>query len=288
MDREDMETMEIEATGPNADQIEFWNGEAGQSWARNQEVLDRMMAPLDELVIRRAEITSSDRVLDVGCGCGASSMAIANRGARVTGIDVSGPMLAVAQNKTLQDPQVEFLLADALTHKFRSGYSLLFSRFGVMFFADPVAAFSNLAGSLTADGRLCFICWRNVLENEWITVPMMAALPFLPEMEPSPPGAPGPFAFAEKDHIQDILENAGFTDIEITPENQRLNVSSDNDINKAIDFYENLGPLAKPLSSLDGSKKEQALESVKTAIEPFFVGDGLTLDSAVWIVKARR
>ncbi|MDK1024537.1 MAG: class I SAM-dependent methyltransferase [Gammaproteobacteria bacterium] len=280
--------MSIEATGPNADQIAFWNGDAGKSWAKNQALMDSMIEPLGNIAISESVISAADQVLDIGCGCGATSFALAKLGANVTGIDVSEPMLGIARSRAdTTDHHVDFVLGDALTHAFERDYSVLFSRFGVMFFADPVAAFRNLLGAMNESGRLCFICWRPAIENAWISVPMGAAIAHMPPMPQTDPRAPGEFAFSDKDYVAEILDAAGYKEIEIDPVDQALTVGGASDIDQAIEFYEHIGPLARVFSELDEPTRMKALDAVREAVQPYLSDDGLTLGSACWLVKAR-
>ena len=197
--------------GSNAEQIEFWNGDAGASWAKRQRRMDALLAPISSAVIEFAHCGAGDHVLDVGCGCGDTSLRLARSGAMVTGIDISKPMLARARERTREEHRdVTFVLADAATATLASDYSLLFSRFGVMFFAAPSAAFGNLRGALRANGRMCFVCWQPPQLNPWILLPMLAARPHLAPQPTLDPHAPGPFAFADASRVEGILRRAGF------------------------------------------------------------------------------
>ncbi|TDJ25619.1 MAG: class I SAM-dependent methyltransferase, partial [Gammaproteobacteria bacterium] len=150
---------EIEASGPNEAQIEYWNSWMGERWVQNQEDLDQLLAPLSEAAINATALQEGERVLDVGCGCGTTSLVMADRGAITTGIDVSRPMLEHARTRAEGRSNPEFVLADAALHEFNGDFDLLFSRFGVMFFVEPVAAFANLRSALRPGGRVCFLCW---------------------------------------------------------------------------------------------------------------------------------
>ncbi len=281
--------MSIDASGPNAEQIEFWNGDVAQSWARNQEAMDSLLAPISRVVIERSAVSAADSVLDIGCGCGSTSLAMVERGAAVTGIDVSDPMLAIARSRAeQQNLEADFILADALTHPFDPDFSLLFSRFGVMFFADPVAAFQNLSTGMSGEGRVCFACWRPFLENDWFVVPMSAASKFLPPTEPVDPRAPGPFAFSDKDYVAGILETAGYRNIEIDPVDEVLAIGDTSDIEQAIDFYVKVGPLARVIAELEEPKRTDALNAVREILQPHMTDQGLRLKSACWLVKATR
>ncbi len=280
--------MSVAVTNQNADQIAVWNGPVGKSWARNQQVLDAMMEPLSAIALKESGAGSVDRILDIGCGCGATSLALANLGASVTGIDVSEPMLDIARKRAAAtENPANFVLADALTHSFDKSYSLLFSRFGVMFFVDPVAAFKNLSTAINQSGRLCFICWRPAEENAWVRVPMAAAAGYLPSLPVTDPHAPGPFAFSDRDYVASVLSLAGFRNINIESVDQALAVSESPDIDQAIEFYEHIGPMARLLSELDEPVRVKAIDSIREAVQPFMTSQGLSLDGACWLVKAQ-
>ncbi|MEE4360899.1 MAG: class I SAM-dependent methyltransferase [Pseudomonadales bacterium] len=270
----------------NAAQIEYWNGQAGRTWVEAQARLDRMMAPLSEQLLDAAGPLAGASVLDVGCGCGDTSLALAVRGARVHGIDVSEPMLTLARSRAQAIEGVSFQRADAATEAFEATRQLLFSRFGVMFFADPVAAFRNLRGALEDEGRLCFLCWQGARQNPWMSVAGRAVQPFLPApATPPDPRAPGPFAFAEADYVHGILEAAGYTAIEIDALTPVLHLADD--LDEAIAFQQQVGPLARALAELEGPIREQALDAARAALAPHLGPRGLELASACWLVRAR-
>ncbi len=208
----------IERPDPNADQLAYWNGENGDKWARLQERLDGLFAPISAAAVAAAAPRPGDRVLDIGCGCGDTVLALAEAVGplgSVTGVDISGPMLAVAGHRIAarELAQAAVLRADAATEPFAPGsVDLVFSRFGVMFFDAPSEAFINIRRAMKPGGRLVFACWRPFRENPWFHTPYEAAAPHLPEQEKADPEAPGPFAFAEPERVTRILGVAGFTD----------------------------------------------------------------------------
>lgn len=271
----------------NQEQIDYWNGEAGSTWVASQERLDRLLAPISEALIERARVTADDRVIDIGCGCGETSLQLARRGATVWGIDISEPMLAHARSRAAGMERVHFTQADAATSPFTPDHSLLFSRFGVMFFADPVAAFRNLYGALRPDGRLCFACWQTPKENPWMAIAGRAVQPFLAEPE-QPPDlmAPGPFAFADPDYVQNILEQAGFHAIELESIRPTLHVGAN--LDEAIDFQGRVGPVARAIAELEGEQRQQALDAARAALAPHVTEQGLNLGAAAWLVSAKR
>ena len=216
----------------NADQIAYWNDSAGKRWAALQPRLDIAFAGLTGQILALAAPRPGERVLDVGCGAGATSLALAQSvapGGSVLGVDVSAVMLARAKARAAADAPagLSFVLADASTHALpAAGFDLIFSRFGVMFFDNPVAAFANLRRALAPAGRLAFICWRPMPESTWFQAPVAAARPYLPQSPPPDPLAPGPFAFADPDRVRSVLAEAGFARIAITPCDSRLPIGT--------------------------------------------------------------
>ena len=198
----------------NAQQIEYWNGVVGEHWARLQEDIDRNLGRITQAFIPFAAARPGMRVLDIGCGCGTTSLTFARQvqpGGSVTGIDMSVPMLAVARSRAqAAGADIAFVEADASTYGFQPMFDLAASRFGVMFFADPVAAFANIRKSLAPGGRLAFVCWRSVPENGWAFTPITAARALLPPQETPDPHAPGPFAFADGKRWKKFLQAPGF------------------------------------------------------------------------------
>ena len=268
----------------NQQQIEYWNGEAGATWVRAQERLDSMLEPLSAVAIDKASPAGGERVIDVGRGCGTTSLAIAARGASVWGVDISEPMLAHAKQRASGMDNVAFSVADAASQAMTPDHDLIFSRFGVMFFADPVAAFSNLRGGLKPSGRMVFLCWQAPRANPWVSIGGAAIQPYLPETEAPDPKAPGPFAFADPDYLRGILEQAGFADIAIDPVEMNLCLGAD--LDAAMEFQGQVGPAARALAELSGAAREDALAAARAALEPYAGADGVVLGSATWLVSA--
>tara|TARA_Y100001933_G_scaffold46841_1_gene44678 strand:- start:1057 stop:1887 length:831 start_codon:yes stop_codon:yes gene_type:complete len=270
----------------NAQQIDYWNGEAGHTWVAAQDRLDRMLAPITEALLARAAAAAGERIVDVGCGCGETTLALAGAGARVWGIDISEPMLAHAKARAAGNPSVAFSRTDAATQSFTDDHELVFSRFGVMFFADPGAAFANLRTALAPGGRLCFVCWQSPRDNPWVSIAGAALKPYLPEPAETPdPRDPGPFAFADRDYLRTIVEGAGFTDLAIEPLTPTLQVADD--LPGALDFMARVGPMSRAMTELEGDDRDRALEAVRAALAPHLRDDGLRLGAACWLVSAR-
>ncbi len=278
----------MNAEKTNAEQIEFWNGKAGQKWADFQPALDTMMDPLGLQAIQEASPGSEDHVLDVGCGCGSTSMQLSQLAAKVTGIDISGPMLEIAKSRLASDG-VTFELADAAVHSFqRNSFDLIFSRFGVMFFADPVAAFSNLRTSLKAHGRLCFLCWRAIDENPWMMVPLTTVLQFVSPPEPAQPGSPGPFAFADVEHVRSILEQAEFQAIEFKPLDSSISVGTGEELQESLTFLEKIGPVAALIADQSQQVIAQIRAALLTTLKEHQTPEGIRMGAACWIVSAQN
>ena len=283
----------LAATGPNAEQIRWWNEQSGPRWVASEAVLDAQIAPLGLAAMERARIAAGERVLDVGCGCGQTTLQLAERiGPRgsVTGIDVSTPMLERARARAVERglAHTRFLNADAQTTAIgTAAFDLIFSRFGVMFFADPTAAFANLRASLAPGGRVVFVCWQELMRNPWMRVPLLAAAPHLPPLTPPAAGAPGPFAFADPARVRGILEAAGFADVAIDPCESELAVGGvGGNLEQAVELVMQLGPLAAALREADADLRLRVAASVREAIAPYATPAGVKLGSAAWIVRA--
>lgn len=271
----------------NQAQIEFWNGPTARAWVESQQRMDQLLAALSARALGRAAPRSGEQVLDIGCGCGDTSLAIADLGAHVTGVDVSAPMLALARQRGAARDDVIFIEADASSHPFERAFDLAFSRFGVMFFADPYRAFAHIRSALAPEGRLCFICWQSPRDNPWLSVPGAAAQPFLPEPETAPdPRAPGPFAFADPDYVNDILERAGFSTIEVEPCSAEMALGGS--LDEALEFLVRNGPMSRILADLDEETRARALAAVRSELTPHAGERGVVLGGACWIVSARR
>jgi SAM-dependent methyltransferase len=277
------------AAAANADQITYWNASAGETWAALQDQLDHQIEPLGARAMDALAPAPGERVIDIGCGCGQTTLALAGRvgaGGAVLGVDISQPMLAVARRRVAAQglDQVSLVEADAQTHAFPPGaFDAVFSRFGVMFFADPTIAFANIRKALRPGGRLGFVCWRPFADNPWMMVPMAAAQQHLPPLPPPPdPFAPGPFAFADADRLRGILTAAGFSDIEIAPLDARIGAP---DLDQAVEVALKVGPLGALLRD-QPDKAGVVVEAIREALAPHLGPEGVRLPSATWIVTA--
>jgi SAM-dependent methyltransferase len=280
----------VPADGPNAAQVEYWNAKAGLTWAAHHEALDRQIAPLGEEAIRHLAPHAGESVLDVGCGCGQTTLALANAvgpEGSVTGIDLSEPMLEVAMQRprVARAGRVEFVRADAeVTPLGDERFDALYSRFGVMFFADPVRAFTNLRRSLKAGGRMAFVCWRPIETNPWMAEPLAAAEPFLPPRPAADPTAPGPYAFAEASRVRDILERAGFEGIEVLRFDSLVGGGT---VDQALDLALRVGPLGSMLRETP-ALKPLVEGPVREVLARYDSPRGVLMPASVWIVTASR
>jgi SAM-dependent methyltransferase len=272
---------------PNAAQLAYWNGENGQRWSSRVAITERIFAPLSARVLSAAAAVPSDRVLDIGCGCGGNTLNLARTAARVVGIDISQPMLAFARSRAEREGirNASFVEADASTHRFDPGsFTLAFSQFGVMFFDDPVAAFTNIRSGL-AGGRLAFVCWRPLAENTWQSIPARAVDRVLPPAAPSDPQAPGPFAFAHPDRVRGVLGQAGFHDVTVTPHDAELRIGDD--VRDAATVAAGFGAAARRLVGVEQQLFDAAVDAIADALHPYRRSDGVYLGAAVWLVTAR-
>jgi SAM-dependent methyltransferase len=273
----------------NADQAAYWNGPGGQHWTNRQEIQDAVLAPVSQALIARAAIAPGESIIDIGCGCGATTLAIAAQTGptgRALGLDISAPMLARAKERTPPCAPVRWTVADATVYPFEPGSAdLLFSRFGVMFFADPFAAFANIHKAVAPKGRLAFVCWRSMPENMWAAAPFAAAKHLLPPQEAPDPYAPGPFAFADGARLTDILSRAGFHDVALKKFDGAMNMgdTAAEAANEAL----NIGPLARAAAELDDAARAKILDVVATAMQKFATPRGIAPAVACWLVSAK-
>ncbi len=282
----------IEITGPNAEQIEFWNGVAADKWIEHNALLDRMLGGLGLRAMNRADPKPGEHVLDVGCGCGDTTLELARRvtpTGSVTGLDVSGPMLALAERRVADAAApVSIANADAETYDLpQASFDLVFSRFGVMFFNSPEAAFANFHAALRPGGRLAFVCWRAPDLNPWVDLPFEAARPHLPSFEPAGPEDPGQFAFARSERVERILATAGFADVRLDAHEATLRVG-DGDLDACVGLMLKLGPVSRLLREAGDAAIPPVAAAVRAAVAPYHTGKTLEMASSSWIVSAHR
>lgn len=280
--------------GPNRDQAEFWSSESGNKWVENAAVLDAAMAPALDAVLEAAALQPGERVLDIGCGTGASTLAAAaavGPDGRVTGADISPVMLEGARKRAAEAGcvTVDFVVADAQTHGFEPGaFDAMISRFGVMFFADSVAAFANLATAMRPGGRMHFVCWSGLQENPWFSLPRQVAVDRLGAPEPADPRAPGPMAFAERDFVTGILERAGLA--EVHSQEVSVGLTPLGTVEEVAKFAAHVGPASRILKEKDGTAEDARVivEALSEKMQAFATPDGVRVPATLNLYSAIR
>jgi SAM-dependent methyltransferase len=279
----------LDTTHENDDeQSRLWNGPSGRAWVAAQPLLDRMYRPFEALLVDAVAAASGCQVLDVGCGTGSTTLAVARLlGAkgRCTGIDVSGPMIAAARVRAEQEGSAAcFVHANAQAHAFEpASFDTIMSRFGVMFFDDPIRAFANLRRAASEGGTLTFVAWRSPAENPFMTAAERAAAPLLPNLPARRPGAPGQFAFADSDRVHAILDGSGWTAIAIRP----LDVDCVFPEADLVPYLTGLGPVGSILRDADDRTRTQVIDAVRPAFDPYVYGADVRFTAACWMVGAR-
>lgn len=280
----------MKADERNADQIAFWNGPGGRHWVDRQQAQDVVLAPVLAAALDRAAPRPGERVVDVGCGCGATTVELARRvgaAGRVLGIDVSAPMLARAAERLPPGLPVELAQADATTHAFPAAeFDLLFSRFGVMFFAEPERSFANLRRALRPGGRLAFACWRAPRENPWLMLPLQGAYEHVPPLPKLGPEDPGPFSFADAERVRRILGAAGFAASGLEPLDLTLDLAAGGGLDAAVAAALDIGPTSRAIDDQPPSVRDAVAGSIRKLLAPHLRGASVPLAAAIWLVTA--
>ena len=272
-------------------ELSDWETSQGDHWAAHADRYTRMLAPYGELVTAAAGYRAGERVLDVGCGNGDLSVLAGpavQPGGLVLGIDLSPAELAVAATRAdaAGVTGVTFSLGDAASERPASApFDVVVSRFGVMFFPDPVAAFTNLRSLLAPGGRMALVCWRELLANDWMTVPAAAIGEVLPLPAGADPSAPGPFAFADRDRVEDVLRGAGLVDVRLSEVSPRIWMGAD--AGAAADFIRGSGLGRAVFAGVDPALEAEAMARATAALAAYETPDGVWLGSAAWLVTAR-
>jgi ubiquinone/menaquinone biosynthesis C-methylase UbiE len=281
----------MDAHQANADQIAYWNGPNGQRWTDRQASQDVLLGPVLQILIDRIGPKAGDRIVDIGCGCGATSIALAERVSSsgfVLGVDISAPMLERARQLAPKRLPLDFVQADATVYPFApASFDFLVSRFGVMFFAEPVLSFANLRRALRPKGRVVFACWREPKENPWMMAPLQVVYRHVPRLPQVGPEDPGPFAFAGEERVNRILREAGYADVAMEPCNISLDIAIGRGLDAATDAALEIGPSARALDGHPPEVRAAARGSVRELLTPYVRGDTVPLPGSIWIVTAR-
>ena len=289
--------MSQEANRAIPDQIEYWNEEGGQAWTARQHSWDTAMKPFSDAALIRAAVSPGERVIDIGCGCGATSLQLAELvgpNGKVLGVDVSKPMLNRAKERGAGNPVLSFAEADATTHPFERGAAdLLFSRHGVMFFPEPERAFTNLRSALkpangNQGGRVAFSCFRTPKENALVTTILNTVVEFVPPQPKMTPGDPGPFAFADPERVKRILDAAGFTSVALEPVDVQSDISNGKGMEEALLNAMEIGPASRALRGVSPETRAKAEAALRAAFTPLQKDGKVLLGAGLWIVTARN
>ena len=279
----------MDVTRQNSDeQTALWNGRAGCAWVEAQDVLDQMFKPMEDLLVAAVSTGSGGRVLDVGCGTGGTTTAVARLlGAqgRCVGIDISEPMIAAARVRAEREgTPASFIHANAQSHALEpASFDIIISRLGVMFFGDAVGAFANLRRAARPGAELRFIAWRGAAENPFMTTAERTAAPLLPNLPARRPDAPGQFAFADRHRVSSILEESGWTEIDIRP----IEVACTLPEKELVGYLSRFGPVGQVLQDADDRTRAQVIETVRAAFDPYVHGTEVRFNAACWMVGAR-
>jgi ubiquinone/menaquinone biosynthesis C-methylase UbiE len=273
-------------TAANEAQRDAWNGDSGHRWVADADRRDRVLAPVAGELLTAAQLAPGEDVIDIGCGCGATTLAAARavQPGTVTGVDLSTPMLDVARQRARADENVTFVQADAQTDDLaRNTFDVAISRFGTMFFDDPVAAFTNIAVAIRPGGRLCLATWQPLAANEWLLVPGAALLRYGSLPDTSGTG-PGMFAQSDPAAVTAVLERAGWRDVAVEPVTVRLRLGGDAE--DATDYLADIGLARAVLDTLDEHDRDRAVADVTRALAAHATDDGVLLDAGMHIITA--
>lgn len=278
----------------NEEQASYWNGARGESWVQRADQFDAQLEAYRDRAVSGADLHPGDVVLDIGCGAGATTFRAAELvGAegRCHGVDISEPMIALATHRGehMALDNVEFTVGDAQTMSApATPASAVISRFGVMFFDDPVAAFTNIGRMAAPGARLSFVCWAPIEHNVWMLGPAIAVADLVEPPAPLPPDAPGPFAFSDSDRVRSILESAGWNDIAFEDIDDRIYIGGPGTVEDAVAFSMISGPMATSLSTLAPEVTDRVRERLLEAFSPHHDGTGVLFDARARLVRAVR
>ncbi|HZU57188.1 MAG TPA: methyltransferase domain-containing protein, partial [Actinocrinis sp.] len=283
-----------EAAAPaeaNAAQAEAWNGDAGQHWVQYRDRREAQLSRFSPHLFAAAQIAADAQVLDVGCGCGGTTLQAARQAAngQALGVDLSAPMLAEARRRALAEEvaNVAFQQADAQVHPFApDSFDVMLSRFGVMFFADPQAAFSNLERAVRSGGSLHFLCWQSAEVNDFFTVPLRAISAHLDVPQRDTPGEPGPFSLADPDDVRGLLTAAGFDSVEINAVDERMWIGAD--LEDAVAYQMTTPSNQAALAEAGPEARGRVMDALREALSPYATAEGMKLEAHAWLVTARK
>lgn len=274
----------------------YWQSRAGEKWVRNVARMDAQLEALGRAGLEALDPKAGERVLDVGCGAGATTVEIARRvgqRGRVCGVDVSPPMLESARERAAFAglDNIAYVLGDAQTYPFERTFDALYSRFGVMFFRDPAAAFAHLGRTLVARGRAAFVCWQGLEHNAWARVLLDAVVGLVPGAELPEmfkPGVPGPFSLADGEALAALMKGAGFRQVEVRAVRQAVAIGGPGTLEEAVDHALEVGPAGRVLEAVGAAHRPRFREALLSALSPHVRDGAVWLDAAAHVVTGRR
>ena len=272
--------------GPNDEQAERWGGAAGRHWIEHEADYDRQLEEYGTALLDAAHLEERSRVLDIGCGTGTTSIAAARHARQVLGVDLSPVLIERARARAARHANVAFEVADAQTAAFEPTFDVVISRFGLMFFADPRAAFANLRRALVPGGRLVTVCWQSLDRNDWMRVPGNALAQVVPLGDLAEPGQPGPFSLSSPDELTNLLGDTGWDDITVDGWTFPVSVGGARSLDDAVEFVRGGSLGRSALAGVSPAVERRALGCVRDALAPFVTADGVVLPGAAWLVGA--
>jgi SAM-dependent methyltransferase len=281
-----------ELTIANQEQREFWSDIKGDLWVTLQPRIDTMLATFGDKALDTLNPQSGERILEIGCGTGTTTLALGGRvgtSGEILAADLSRPMLnkAIERANVSAEHPITFVEADAQVHSFPTAtFDAVYSRFGVMFFDDPIAAFRNIGKAVRPGGRMAYVCWADRKANPWIRIPAGAAKTCLDLPAPPPDDAPGQFSMENEGRVQQILHDAGWSDIGL--ERFTVDGSIGSDAADAARFITKMGPMSEPFALADSDTQNKTLQVIEEALTPYSNDSGVTLGFSTWIVSAMQ
>jgi len=274
----------------NADMLAFWNGNGGYTWVARQEHTDITLTPVTDALLAFAAPRTGERVVDIGCGCGAPTLEFARAvgpSGRVAGLDISGPMLAEGARRANAAgiANVDWRKADPATAALDE-YDLLTSAFGVMFFGDRVSAFANMRRGAGPNARMALVCWRTLAENPWMEVPMKAVAQYLPPRPKPVPNAAGMFAFADPQHVTEVLTAAGWARPHFEMLDMDLDIAAGRGLEEAVAQSTQIGAVNSWLRNQPAEIVSAAIASLREALAPYADGASVRLPGAMWLISS--
>jgi SAM-dependent methyltransferase len=280
--------MDTDNSSANAEQARYWTEDGGPNWVRDEAAYDLMLAPFNDALLDALDPQPGERVLDVGCGFGSTALAASARGAQVHGVDISLPMIQRARERATEaGANATFAVGDAQEDALGGPYDAVTSRFGVMFFADPVRAFHNLATAARPGGRMAFVCWQPIARNPWMLAAPAVLRSLMDDPPPPPPPGAGPFAFGDSEFVDRVLADAGWTQRAIAPFETNARMGGNDGVRGAVDQALSNSAAKALLAAGDATLRDRAAAVLTDQFESLSVDGVVSCPAAAWLVTAR-